>query len=109
MDKIKIGDKEFSSRLMVGTGKFDDFEKRVKDAIVKSLAYIGKNSLIIYGLHSLIFLTYPYTGIYNFFAQQFGRGILTMATQIIYTLIIGVTICYGMQQIMKIYNLIKSH
>lgn len=75
--------------------------KRYKDPI---LAYIGKNSLIIYGLHSLIFLTYPYTGIYNFFAQQFGRGILTMATQIIYTLIIGVTICYGMQQIMKIYK-----
>ena len=30
MDKIKIGDKEFSSRLMVGTGKFDDFETMQK-------------------------------------------------------------------------------
>ena len=30
MEKIKIGDREFTSRLMVGTGKFDDFETMQK-------------------------------------------------------------------------------
>lgn len=72
-----------------------------KDNNNKLLAYIGKNSLIIYGLHALIFSTFAYTFIYRFFRDRFGAGIMLMVVQIIYTLIISIGIC-------KIIDLIKS-
>ena len=67
----------------------------------KLLAYIGKNSLIIYGLHALIFSTFVYTFISTFFKERFGTGIMLMVVQIIYTLVISIGIC-------KIIDLIKK-
>ena len=84
-------------RGMGATEKAKDF----KGTIGKLLAYIGKNSLIIYGLHALIFSTFVYTFISTFFKERFGTGIMLMVVQIIYTLVISIGIC-------KIIDLIKK-
>ena len=70
-----------------------------KDNNNKILAYIGKNSLIIYALHALIFTTYAHTFIFEFFYERFGRGIMIMITQIIYTLIISIIVCKAYEKI----------
>lgn len=77
------------------------FYSITKDNNNKLLEYIGKNSLIIYGLHALIFSTFVYTFIYTFFKERFGTGIMLMVVQIIYTLVISIGIC-------KIIDLIKK-
>lgn len=64
----------------------------------KILAYIGKNSLIIYGIHSLIFST---LWIFLPIVQKIGNGIMLKTIQITYGLIISITIC-------KIFDFIKE-
>ena len=61
-----------------------------KDNNNKVLAYIGKNSLIIYGIHALIFTT---LWIFTPLAQKIGNGLMFKTIEIIYALIISITIC----------------
>lgn len=77
------------------------FYSITKDNNNKVLAYIGKNSLIIYAIHSLISTTYSHTSIFSFFNERFDNGIMLVVTHILYTLIICIAIC-------KLYEKIKK-
>lgn len=66
----------------------------------KALTFLGKNSLIIFGLHALFANTYSYTKIQNYFIKSWS-GLIVYIISIIYIITCCVIIC-------QLYNDLKN-
>lgn len=57
------------------------------------LAYIGANSLVIFGVHGLVANTYGYTPIPSYFADW--NGLITYVINVVYVVIVSVAIVFA--------------
>ena len=65
------------------------------------LGFIGRNSLIVYGIHGLVAATYPYTRLDATFASKWD-GLALYAVNAAYVILGSVTV-------VKLYRLVRAH
>jgi acyltransferase len=66
----------------------------------RALSFLGRNSLVIFGIHAIVSNTYPYTKIGDYFSQSWN-GSIVYIVNLIYILTCCTVVCYAINLVKK--------